>query len=104
MLTQTTDLMRSATSQGGSDRSSGRLVFIMSTPQSRNTTQVSKEEGACFEQDFTVVTYNILADFYLEPALVRGKHQNCLKQHVTPHNNTGCPRHKLLLAEVRRKS
>lgn len=70
----------------------------MPTLQSRKTVQVDGEDYG--EHDISVVTYNILADFYLQPALANGRHQNCPKLHVAPNINKTCPRHKLLLREL----
>ena len=62
--------------------------------------QVSKGEE-CFDHDISVVTYNILADFYLQSTLAKGGHKTCSRENVTLNYCKDSPRHKLLLREVR---
>lgn len=72
------------------------------TLKSRKLIQVDTENDSG-EHDISVVTYNILADFYLQPALSRGRYKNCPQEFVTPNQDRHCPRHKLLLTEVRNR-
>jgi len=72
------------------------------TLKSRNLVQV-KAKNDSGEHDFSVVTYNILADFYLQSALSKGRYKNCPQEFVTPKQDRNCPRHKLLMTEVRNK-
>jgi len=53
------------------------------------------------EHDFSVVTYNILADFYLQSALSKGRYKNCPQEFVTPKQDRNCPRHELLMTELK---
>ncbi|KAJ7376381.1 hypothetical protein OS493_034902 [Desmophyllum pertusum] len=70
-------------------------------PQSRKTIHVNEGiNSAEFGEDITVVTYNILCDFYLQPALAKGRHKNCSKEYVTPKQDRNCPRHKLMMNEL----
>ncbi|KAJ7376380.1 hypothetical protein OS493_034901 [Desmophyllum pertusum] len=70
-------------------------------PQSRKNIHVNEGiNSAEFGEDITVVTYNILADFYLQPALAKGRHKNCSKEYVTPKQDRNCPRHKLAMNEL----
>ena len=70
------------------------------TLQSRRLLQ-TEDQNKNGEHDFSVVTYNILADFYLQSALSMGRYKNCPQEFVTPKQDRNCPRHKLLMTEVR---
>lgn len=72
------------------------------TLKSRNLVQ-AKAKNDSGEHDFSVVTYNILADFYLQSALSKGRYKNYPQEFVTPKQDRNCPRHKLLMTEVRNK-
>lgn len=61
----------------------------------------AETENVSGEHDFSVVTYNILADFYLQSALSKGRYKNCPSEFVTPKQDRHCPRHKLLMTELR---
>lgn len=72
------------------------------TLKSRKLMQ-AETENVSGEHDFSVVTYNILADFYLQSALSKGRYKNCPSEFVTPKQDRHCPRHKLLITEVRNR-
>lgn len=72
----------------------------LSNPKNRKTVQVVQENHSGLQQDLSVVTYNILADFYLQSALAKGRYRHCPRHYVTPHNSRENPRHKLLITEV----
>ena len=85
------------------------IIFItrqemasLPTLKSRKLLQ-AETENVSGEHDFSVVTYNILADFYLQSALSKGRYKNCPQEFVTPKQDRHCPRHKLLMTEVRNR-
>ena len=71
------------------------------TPQRKTVQAQVDEEEECFDHDISVVTYNILADFYLQSALAKGLYKNCSRENVTPNHGKDSPRHRLILREVR---
>ena len=75
---------------------------MASLPTLKNRKLIQAEaENDNGEHDFSVVTYNILADFYLQSALSKGRHKNCPQEFVTAKQDRHCPRHELLMTEVR---
>ena len=77
-------------------------MSTLPTLDSRKTTYISDQDN-CGEEDISVVTYNILADFYVQSALKKGRYKNCPEEYVTPKQDRSCPRHKLLMREVWKK-
>lgn len=74
-------------------------MSTLPTLDSRKTTYISDQDN-CGEEDISVVTYNILADFYVQSALKKGRYKNCPEEYVTPKQDRSCPRHKLLMREL----
>lgn len=74
-------------------------MSTLPTPVSRKSTYIS-DHNKCGEEDISIVTYNILADFYVQSALTKGRYKNCPKEYVTPKQERSCPRHKLLMREL----
>ena len=62
-------------------------MSTLPTLDSQKTTYISDQDN-CGEEDISVVTYNILADFYVQSALKKGRYKNCPEEYVTP-NKTG---------------
>ena len=77
-------------------------MTTLPTLESRKTIHVN-EDNDSGGHDISVISYNILADFYLQSALQKGRHKYCPKEYVTPKEDRNCPRHKLLMREVRNK-
>ena len=77
-------------------------MSTLPTLDSRKTTFISDQDN-CGEEDISVITYNILADFYVQSALKKGRYKNCPEEYVTPKQDRSCPRHKLLMREVWKK-
>ena len=65
----------------------------------RNIVYADRRNEECVDTDISLVTYNILADFYLQPARTKGNYKRCPKEYAA--RDEDCLRHKLLFTEVR---
>ena len=67
----------------------------------RKIVYADRRSEECVDRDISLVTYNILADFYLQPARTKGNYKRCPKEYAARNQDKDCLRHKLLFTEVR---
>ena len=67
----------------------------------RKIVYADRRNEECVDRDISLVTYNILADFYFQPARTKGNYKRCPKEYAARHQDKDCLRHKLLFSEVR---
>ncbi|CAH3163686.1 unnamed protein product [Porites evermanni] len=65
----------------------------------RKIVYADRRNEECVDRDISLVTYNILADFYLQPARTKGNYKRCPKEYAARHQDKDCLRHKLLFTE-----
>ena len=67
----------------------------------RKIVYADRRNEECVDRDISLVTYNILADFYLQPARTKGSYKRGPKEYAARHQDKDSLRHKLLFSEVR---
>ena len=90
-------------SLGGDLKFTFQEMASLPTLKSRKLIQGDGENDSGEIYYFSVVTYNILADFHLQQSLSKDSstYKNCSQEYVKPKQDRSCPRHKLLLTEVK---